>query len=139
MQITSRIDIEKYVTDEHSDLVSHGLCSAVVDAIQKSEHPDYGDDWSAWLSKHMPSIRVAVTDNLGDWNALGARTKYRLVPDGGARVSYAPPSPAETPNQALDREIAEELERQVRGQWQRQADWAGLRDGRLVSVWRRRA
>jgi hypothetical protein len=50
--IESRTDLETYIADTHSDLAEMGenYVEAVIDQIQFSDHPAWGEDWSEWLA-----------------------------------------------------------------------------------------
>jgi hypothetical protein len=60
--ISSKTDIKNYIGNEHPDF--RGMLSvALVDAIQASDHPDYGDDWAEWFDKNINQIRDDVSSD----------------------------------------------------------------------------
>lgn len=58
--ITSRRDIDTYVTDSHPDVCEHDLRSQLVDEIQTADHPPYGQDWSEWLEQNVDRLRAKL-------------------------------------------------------------------------------
>lgn len=62
--ISSRTDIEIYVGNEHPDFCEHNLDNELVDAIQNSEHPDYGNNWNEWFEINIDTIRETVIAKL---------------------------------------------------------------------------
>ncbi len=58
--ITSRRDIDTYVTDAHPDLCEHGLRDQLVTEIQVAHHPPYGQDWEQWLDRNVDQLRARV-------------------------------------------------------------------------------
>jgi hypothetical protein len=64
--ITSRTDIETYLTDTRADLATLGerYVSAVCDQIQASDHPAWGTDWTEWLAEWADSVITETVDGL---------------------------------------------------------------------------
>jgi len=58
MTINTTNDIRTYLNDARSDLVALGVeyVDAVIDQVQFSDHPAYGQDWSEWLDEWMPGL-----------------------------------------------------------------------------------
>lgn len=60
--IASRNDLRVYLTDVRSDLVAMGdvYVGAVLDRLQASDHPVWGDDWTTWLDERLDGVIVDV-------------------------------------------------------------------------------
>lgn len=61
--ISSKTDIETYVGNHLSggeSLITDAQHDALVKAIQRAEHPPYGEDWSEWLDEHAMALRDGV-------------------------------------------------------------------------------
>ena len=75
MIISSRTDLTTWIYDTRPDVCSlpHGLdyVEAVLDQIQFSDHPEWGEDWSEWLANVTPDLIIEVIDGM---DALGVGT-----------------------------------------------------------------
>lgn len=61
MIISSRTDIDTYVSNVHPDCEEHGLETELADAIQDADHPSYGTDWEEWLDANIDELRAEAS------------------------------------------------------------------------------
>jgi len=58
--INSRDDLVDYVHECHEDMADHGLAGNLADAVQRADHPAWGEDWGEWLGEAIAGIRDDV-------------------------------------------------------------------------------
>jgi len=66
--ITSRTDLATYIADIRMDLTDRYV-DAVLDQLQASDHPTWGEDWSEWLGEWVDSVITETVDGLDALNS----------------------------------------------------------------------
>ncbi len=54
-------DVKLYVAKDHPELWISGHDDALVAVIMKSDHPEWGTDWSWWLHDNIKSLKEVAT------------------------------------------------------------------------------